>query len=374
MATAYRNETEIKYLTRLKQVLIPQFPEYVEDFFISEDNTSTARTLVSYAYDILAFYRFLLHRLPERYGCDDLIGKTEKDITLEHLAMLKSKDIASFTSRLQNMDDDVKSKASACRQYSSIRSFFKYLYDEKMIPDDVTKTVKRPEYKSDNYIFLEPDEIAILLEGIENHATNMEAYLDHPDDKIRTTKHGISYQKRVQKRDLAIVTLFLTTGIRISELVGINMEDITFTDNSIKITRKGNKDDRVFFNEEAEVALLDYIKVRSSALAHLSKDERPDALFLSLQRKRICVQAVEDLVVKYAKAYIPQKKITPHKLRHTFASTIYNSDEDMGGGDIHLIKDLLGHESIVSSQIYAHQNKERVRAVARNLQVRSTKQ
>ncbi|MDD3862929.1 MAG: tyrosine-type recombinase/integrase, partial [Clostridia bacterium] len=141
-----------------------------------------------------------------------------------------------------------------------------------------------------------------------------------------------------RERDVAILSLFLATGIRVSELVGMNFNDIDFETNSFVITRKGGNKTVLYFSGEIKDALLKWLKVREN-LKKLSQNEK--ALFISLQNRRISVRAVENLVKKYAKAISPLKNISPHKLRSTYGTNLYRATKD-----IYIVADVLGHRDV----------------------------
>ncbi|MBR2870988.1 MAG: tyrosine-type recombinase/integrase, partial [Clostridia bacterium] len=152
------------------------------------------------------------------------------------------------------------------------------------------------------------------------------------------TKRQKSYHDNTELRDSAIITLFLGTGIRISELVGLNIEDFDFKNRSFIVTRKGGNRTVLYYNDQVGVALEEYL------LARENDEENPKnehALFLSLQKKRISTRTVQELVKKYAKIVSPLKKITPHKLRSTFGTNLYRQT-----GDIYVVADCLGHKDV----------------------------
>ena len=146
-----------------------------------------------------------------------------------------------------------------------------------------------------------------------------------------------AFHQRTNERDTAILTLFLGTGIRISELVGLNVEDVNFESNSFTVTRKGGNRVVLYFSDEVAVALLKYLEVRSNEKV----PHEEHALFLSLQKRRISVRATENLVKKYAKLVSPLKKITPHKLRSTYGTSLYRETHD-----IYVVAEVLGHKDI----------------------------
>ena len=146
------------------------------------------------------------------------------------------------------------------------------------------------------------------------------------------------YYEKTKERDLALITLLLGTGIRVSECVGLDVEDLDFKNNGIKVTRKGGGEMIVYFGSEVEAALRRYLKIRDN-ITPVSGHEH--ALFYSTQKKRLGVQAVENLVKKYASQITTTKKITPHKLRSTYGTALYQET-----GDIYLVADVLGHRDV----------------------------
>ena len=171
------------------------------------------------------------------------------------------------------------------------------------------------------------------------------------------------YQKITAKRDYAILSLFLGTGIRISELVGIDVNDIDFSRNEFVVTRKGGNQMTLAFGPEVAQALADYLEERMQIIP-LSGHE--NAFFLSLQRKRITPRAVENLVKKYAQIATPLKKITPHKLRSTYGTMLYQES-----GDIYLVADVLGHKDVnTTRKHYAAMTEEKSRLAAKYIKLR----
>ena len=192
-------------------------------------------------------------------------------------------------------------------------------------------------------------------------------------DNIETYENQLTGKKRefflkTKIRDIAIITLFLGTGVRVSECVGLDLKDVNFRENSIRIIRKGGNESILYFGSEVEKALLDYIEgPRVTAAAQAASGEEK-ALFFSLQKKRISVHAVQNLVEKYAKEFVPQKKITPHKLRSTFGTNLYQET-----GDIYLVADVLGHADVgTTRKHYAAMKDENRRKAARAVRLRES--
>ena len=172
------------------------------------------------------------------------------------------------------------------------------------------------------------------------------------------TKSQQNFHAKTKVRDMAILTLLLGTGIRVSECVGIDINDIDFKNSGIKIRRKGGNETVVYFGEEVEEALLNYIEERK-LIVPVGGDE--NALFLSLQKRRIGVRAVENLVKKYASLVTNLKKITPHKLRSTYGTSLYRET-----GDIYLVADVLGHKDVNTTKKHYDAIEDERRKKARN--------
>ena len=164
--------------------------------------------------------------------------------------------------------------------------------------------------------------------------------------------------KTTRERDLAMLTLFLGTGIRISECVGLNTDDIDFSINGFKVTRKGGNVVILYFSDEVATALKEYLAYRNG-LKNVDPNEK--ALFLSLQRKRISVRAVQDLVKKYSRVITPLKKITPHKLRSTYGTSLYRETQD-----IYIVADVLGHKDVNTTKKHYASISDEIRRNAAN--------
>ena len=171
------------------------------------------------------------------------------------------------------------------------------------------------------------------------------------------------FNEKTRVRDLALVTLLLGTGIRVSECVGLDLSDIDFSNNGLRIHRKGGYETIIYFGEEVEKALKDYLELREE-ITPIEGHE--NALFLSLQNRRITVRAVENLVKKYARTVTTLKKITPHKLRSTYGTALYEET-----GDIYLVADVLGHKDVnTTRKHYAATNDANRRMAARKVKLR----
>lgn len=318
----YKNktrETKIKLSELLKEM-----PQAARDFIYDKQVTSQSSTLVAYSYDLLMFFRFLQDRNPY-FKVIEIA-----DISIDDLKMLTSEDIVEYQRYLEfNMDGEQheNGKRAIARKMSPLRGMFQYLLEHEYIEKNPMLLVKLPRIKKDkNIVRMDNYEVRAVLNAIENGDSQM-------------TKRQLKYCVKTRLRDLAILTLMLNTGIRVSECAGLDIGDIDFIVNSLTIVRKGGVQDIIYFGDEVHDALTDYLENYRNNI--ITDDESEKALFLSLQRKRISVDAIENLVKKYAKMVVPNKKITPHKLRSTYGTALYRET-----GDIRLVADVLGHENV----------------------------
>ena len=206
-----------------------------------------------------------------------------------------------------------------------------------------------PKIHEKAIVRLDVDEVAQLLDEVES-------------GESLTTRQQM-YHQRTKTRDLALLTLLLGTGIRVSECVGLDLDDVDFKNNGIKVHRKGGAEVIVYFSDEVMEALISYIEERR--MIH-PVEGHTNALFLSLQNKRITVRAVENLVKKYSKLVTNLKNITPHKLRSTYGTSLYRET-----GDIYLVADVLGHKDVnTTRKHYAAIEDERRRQAAKYVKLR----
>jgi site-specific recombinase XerD len=206
-----------------------------------------------------------------------------------------------------------------------------------------------PKIHDKQIVRLDVDEVVQLLDEVESG----ESLSDRQQ----------MYHQRTKVRDLAILTLLLGTGIRVSECVGLDLDDVDFKNNGIKVHRKGGAEVMVYFGDEVMEALEQYMVERNGTTP---VDGHTNALFLSLQNKRISVRAVENLVKKYSKLVTNVKNITPHKLRSTYGTALYQET-----GDIYLVADVLGHKDVnTTRKHYAALEDERRRKAAKAVKLR----
>lgn len=321
--TSYHEQAKVSLTLKLREVL-KSLPSFTRDFFRAIEPTTTAKTRLSYAYDIRVFFQFLMDENPvfAAYSMDDF--------KVNDLELLQALDIEEYMEYLKvyNSPEDklaTNGERGIKRKMASLRSFYAYYYKREMIHNNPTVLVDMPKIHEKSIVRLDTDEVAMLLD-----------YIEHCGDSLTGQKRV--YYEKTKERDLALVTLLLGTGIRVSECVGLDVEDIDFKNNGIKVVRKGGNEMIVYFGDEVEKALKNYLEVRKGITPVAGHEH---ALFYSTQRKRMGVQAVENLVKKYASQITTTKKITPHKLRSTYGTTLYQET-----GDIYLVADVLGHRDV----------------------------
>lgn len=345
--TTYREHTDMENTLKLRQVLAT-LPPFCKDYFRAIDTTTTAKTRISYAYDIRIFFQFLLDENPA------FKDHAMTDFTVDVLDQIKAVDLEEYQEYLKLYQSGDKTETNGerglKRKISALRSFYAYYYKREMIHTNPTVLIDVPKIHEKSIIRLDTDEVAMLLD-----------YIEHCGDTL-TGQKRVFYEK-TKERDLAIVTLLLGTGIRVSECVGLDIEDVDFKNNGIKVTRKGGNEMVVYFGHEVEKALKKYLEVRKNIVPVAGHEH---ALFYSTQRKRIGIQAVENLVKKYAGAITTTKKITPHKLRSTYGTTLYQET-----GDIYLVADVLGHRDVnTTKKHYAAMDDARRRKAATAVHLR----
>ena len=347
----YHEQAYIDNTLRLREVL-KTLPPFVKDFFRAIEPTTSSRTRISYAYDLRVFFNFLIENNPiyKDYTTDQF--------TLQDLELVQANDLEEYLEYLKVYvaPDDKRvtnTERGLARKFSSLSSLYRYLYKHKHVSQNPTVFVDKPKVHEKAIIRLDVDEVAMLLDYVESCGNQL------------TGQKKVYYEK-TRTRDLAILTLLLGTGIRVSECVGLDIQDVDFKNDGITVTRKGGNQMVVYFGDEVRNALENYLETERAAATPLPSHE--NALFLSTQRKRIGVQAVENMVKKYARQVTPNKKITPHKLRSTYGTNLYKET-----GDIYLVADVLGHKDVnTTRKHYAAIDEERRKQAASAVKLRES--
>lgn len=343
----YFNERSEKTTNRIREI-ISDMPDFVYDFFVGVENMTSPLTRLNYAYDLRIFFDYLMNETNLYRGMDLF------DLDIPDLEKIKTSHIERFLSFIAHYSDkDGKKKSNSergkARKLATLRSFFKYYYRKDLLTKDVASKVVTPKIHDKGIIRLENDEVKKILNEAE-YGKDLQG-------------HAKGYHKHTSVRDTAMLTLMLGTGIRVSECVGLNLDDIDFKINGISITRKGGNQVVLYFSDEVKVALVDWLEERER---NSKVDPSEKALFLSLQNKRISVRAVQNLVKKYARLTTPLKKITPHKLRSTYGTALYRETQD-----IYIVADVLGHRDVnTTKKHYAAISDDIRRAAANKVKLR----
>ena len=308
----YTEQQNIKYKKKLNE-LLDILPDFCTQYFDSLEFNKQPRTKIAYAMDIKGFFEFLIECIPKFYK------KNGRDIT--------------------------NSESAAKRKLCALRRFYEYYCRYEIIGFNPTIKVDMPKIHEKAIIRMEPNEVAEFLDNVES------------GNKL--TKTQLQSHEKLKTRDLALLTLMLGTGIRVSECVGLDINDVDFDNDRIRVIRKGGSESFVYFGDEVREALLNYLEERKN----LTPDEgHENALFISAKKKRLCVRSVELLVKKYAQTVTTVKHITPHKLRSTYGTNLYQESQD-----IYLVADVLGHKDVNTTRKHYAEIVEENKRSARNI-------
>lgn len=337
----YHDQININNDLKLREML-KELPRFCMTFFRGIEYTTSSRTRIAYAYDLGVFFNYIKDTNPAYADIEinhfsiDILNKITVDDIEEYLDYLKvySKNSSEHTNREKGIK----------RKLSSLKSFYNYFFCNQIIEDNPAAKVRMPKLHESEIIRLDSDEVVRLLDEVES------------GDNL--TKSQKKYHDKTKLRDTALLTLLLGTGMRVSECVGIDINDVDFKNSGIKVRRKGGYEAIVYFGDEVEIALLNYLEYRNTIKPVAGHE---NALFLSLQNKRISVRSVENLVKKYSGLITTLKHITPHKLRSTYGTNLYKET-----GDIYLVADVLGHKDVNTTRKHYAAIEDRRRYNARN--------
>lgn len=278
---------------------------YIDKFvnYLKIEKNAAEHTIINYKIDLRAFNVFL----------------GDKDVAaVDHLALRRF---------LADMRARSYAKRTVARKLASLRSFFKFLYREGYIKSNPITAISSPKLDKKLPVFLDVDKVTKLILK--------------PDTK---TESGL--------RDRAILETLYSTGIRVSELVGLDTGDVDFISGVIKVLGKGSKERIVPIGDEAIAAIRRYLDKRNKR----AKDK--DAVFLNNHGKRLTDRSVRRVIDKYIRACSIEEKISPHSLRHSFATHLLDR-----GADLRCVQELLGHMNLSTTQIYTHVTMERLKSV-----------
>ncbi len=335
-----RNKKSIEGLSKNLENL----PDFCLDYFLGIENYTSPLTRLNYSRDLEIFFDYL---------SKNLFFKPVKSITYSDLEKLKVRDLEQYVSYLSYHEFNGKTyhngEKGKARKIASIKSFFKYNFKNENLSVDVASKLTSPKIHTKEIVRLEVDEVCKLINEAETpeHMTKMQQ----------------AFNQHTKTRDVAMLSLFLGTGIRVSECVGINLNDVDFDNNCFKVTRKGGNQVILYFSDEVKDSLLAWLEDRKKLMEDVINE---NALFVSLQKKRISTRAVENLVKKYSQIASPLKKISPHKLRSTYGTNLYRET-----GDIYVVAEVLGHKDVnTTKKHYAAMSEDIRRSVANKVKLR----
>ena len=316
----------------LKSEELKAFPPLVRDFatYKSVIMGNSPKTVVEYLLDLRTFFRYTESvRLGIATDSEEFEKIDISRIDLDYIGTISITEIYEFL--LYASNGRKNGWAARARKLSALKAFYRYLCAKKhLLEHDPTANIEAPKKHSSLPKYLTLEESKKLLQVIREDVESKQSV-----------------------RDYAIVTLFLNCGMRLSELCGIDLTDLDPELRSLRVTGKGSKMRLIYLNDACRRALLEYITVRAEQ--HVAGKTKTNALFLSVRRQRISQKTVQWMVYKYLKlAGLENRGLSVHKLRHTAATLMYQS----GQVDVRVLKDILGHEQLNTTQIYTHVSSE----------------
>lgn len=334
MSKDYWNERDDKTLERINE-LLDNLPDFIGEYENHISDSTAALTREHYIRDITQFFDYI---------CKELKYSSRYDVTIQTLSELSVRFLDSYSKHLSNHnakgESTVMKKTTKCRRLSAVRSLYQYLYDTDQIPQNQMQKIRTPKLDEEEIIRLEDDEVDDLLDAITS------------GKGTELSKRAKSYNEIQSLRDVTIVSMLLNTGMRVSELVGLDIDDLDLKRFSVRIIGKGHENySTLYYNNDLRELLMHYLTYRNRI--EDVKEGSEKALFLSSRKSRIGVRAVEKLVKKYSeRAEI--RKISPHKLRSTYGTKLYSETRD-----IKAVADALNHKSIsTTSRRYVSSSKE----------------
>ncbi len=350
MSRSYNESVKIERTLKLREIL-KELPRFAAEFFNGTAERTLPRTKVAYALDLRVFFRFLKEEIP--YFMEKEIWSLEiSDLEVINVDILEQyAEYLSYYVKNIEIEQGVVEKGYSneelgkSRKLSALRSMFSYFYKKQKLSKNVTCQLPLPKIHQKNITTLDVDEVAKLLDETESGG--------------KLSERQQKYHEHTKTRDLAIMTLLLGTGMRISELVGMDLDDVDFNHRILKILRKGGDEAILYFGDEVYDALSAYLAERKEI------NPRPGhetAFFLSLQNKRLTDRAIQNLVKKYTRTVTTIKNISPHKLRSTYGTNLYRETRD-----IYLVAEVLGHADVNTTKKHYAKIDEDLRRSAANI-------
>lgn len=341
-----RTDADIAAKERL-DVLLQELPPYVKDFLDAKAASKAIRTRLAYAQDLKTFFYYITKKNP------DYIGRSTSSIPFRVVSQMGIHDIEEYISFIKYYEvDDIFTRkgepqhltrrngdAAVKRKLASLSAFYGYYYKLEEIPGNPVQKFEAPKLKDPEIITLDNEEVDILITSLR--------------DQSLWTDAEMKYHKKTKHRDLALYTLLLSTGLRVSEVVALDMNDLDFKKEEFRIRRKGGKYQIIGMNPDVVETLTDYIAYDRPFL--IGNESEP-ALFCSIRKKRISARQIEDMTKNINRKLFPLKHVTPHKFRSTFGTSLQRENKD-----IYLTASALGHSDIATTKKhYAKQDQEAV--------------
>ena len=348
--STYHTERNKKTLALLESAKA-KLPAFCSRFFLGVAQTTAPLTRLGYSYDLKVFFTFLTTEAAE------FIGKKPRELTLSDLRAIAAFHIELFIDWLGYHTKGERSytnnERSVERKLCTLRTFFAYFFKIGELEANIMPIVSLPKIHQKNIVRLDDDETERILLAVA--------------DKDAKTKGQQRFHEATSLRDQTILVFFLSTGIRISELVGLNCGDIDLKNASFVVTRKGGSQTILYMSDELVAQLELYLNGAPEWDEVFDERTKNSPLFTSIQGTRLGVRAVQNLVKKYAATAAPLKKISPHKLRSTFGTNLYRETKD-----IYVVADLLGHTDVnTTKKHYAAQSDDIRRAAAKRISLKT---
>ncbi len=314
--------------------IMDRLPSFTRDFFVGRGDDYMPSTKLGYARDLETFFTFLVTTYPKLFPYDNIA-----QIALSDLDKLKPTDISDFLfyiGQYESASSGVVSNSAPGkkRKLSTIRAFYKYFCSVGLLQNNVPAVLSTPKIRE--------KEILVLS------ASDQDEMLNEAFSGQRKTPISLKRHEKTKYRDLAILATFLGTGLRVSELVGLDRVDIDFERNRMLVSRKGGKSQLLIFSDRVKTPLQEYIEMERADLMKVGDADAPGPLFISSRGSRITARRVEQIVKQYAGYVLPENlKVTPHTLRKTFGTELYQAYRD-----IYLVQNVLGHSSPATTTKY----------------------
>jgi integrase/recombinase XerC len=345
----YHDEVSVKSYDKLKEML-QTLPPYCANYFNARNDVLEPRTAVSYAGDLNVFFHYIKEANPLYRNVD------VSDIPVEAIGNMESTDIEEFLAYLShytmNGSENKNGDKAKAHKLATLKAFFKYLVKSHYIDKNPAELVETPKVHKKDIIALNTEDTERLFTEIQSGNG--------------LTKKQLERHEQNKARDNAILMVLLGTGIRVSELVGLNLSDVDLTANRLSVIRKGGNQDHVYFSEPVANALREYIGDGESNIIgtrhsyHPADDEK--ALFISYKKNRLAVRSVQYLVSTYADiVFGAGNHISPHKMRSSYGTALYEQT-----GDLELVSKTLGHASVMTASTHYIKYPEEKRREAAN--------